>query len=242
MYQSEIFDDFLYLLALKFFHMAGHTDATEVLFANHTPEQVVYFDSNIDISLSRVQREVLKSAINVSHIFDISDTTFEISRTGSVSFYSIELLGTKQNRTQVAYDIHSLLRIAFSGIGSVVLFRYNNELMLSVQGHNSNVYFSDWFHQDDDFELWAERINVSGISFKSSVDFINDFIYNSARCYLVYPITRETASYTMLPANYFSNFYFSDEDYKETACDYLIYAKKNMVMILLSKAIWKRCL
>jgi hypothetical protein len=117
MYQSEIFDDFLYLLALKFFRKAGHAVASEVLFANHTPEQLVYFDSGIDISLSRIQRNMLKNVTNVSHLFDISDATFEISGSGSVSFYSIELLSTKQNRSQVAYDIHSLLRLAFSGIG-----------------------------------------------------------------------------------------------------------------------------
>lgn len=230
MYQSEIFDDFLYLLALKFFRKAGHAVASEVLFANHTPEQLVYFDSGIDISLSRIQRNMLKNVTNVSHLFDISDATFEISGSGSVSFYSIELLSTKQNRSQVAYDIHSLLRLAFSGIGSIVLFRFDYELMLSLQVGDSDIYLSDWFHQDNDFELWVERINICGMSLKSARDFVNDFIYNSARCYFIYPITIETAAYTMLPVNYFSNLDlsgedFDTEDFKTTIREYLRYAE-----------------
>lgn len=230
MYQSEIFDDFLYLLALEFFRKAGHAVSSEVLFANHTPEQVVYFDSDIDIYLSRIQRDMLKEVTNISHLFDIYDDTFEISGTGSVSFYSIELLSTKRNRSQVAYDIHSLLRMAFSGIGSIVLYRFDDELMLSAQVGDSDIFLSDWFHQDTDFELWIERINVYGMSLKSATDFVNDFIYNSARCYFIYPITIETAVYTMLPVNYFSNLNlvgedFDIEDFKIKIREYLRYTE-----------------
>ncbi|MGI6462136.1 MAG: hypothetical protein ACOX04_00680 [Candidatus Scatomorpha sp.] len=226
MCQAEIFDDFLYLLALKFFCESGHTDVSEAVFANHTPEQVVYFDSGMDISLSRTQRDILKNVTNISHIFDIKDVVFEEPETGSVSFYSIELLSTKQCRSQDAYDTHCLLRTIFAEVGSIILFRDYDELMLSVQGCGSDVYLSDWFHQDDDFELWAERINICGMSLRSAGDFISDFIYNSARYYFIYPITVETAVYTMLPENYFSKlkFYgekFYAEDFKETICEYL---------------------
>lgn len=68
------------------------------------------------------------------------------------------------------------------------------------------------------------------MSLKSAGDFANDFIYNSARCYFIYPITIQTAAYTMLPVNYFSNLDLSGEDFdiedfKTTIREYLRYAE-----------------
>jgi len=212
------FKDDLYLLALELFQSSGYAVTSDVVFSNHSPEQVVYFDSKIDIYLSQVQRDMLKSITNISHLFNIDAGTFYLSKEDSVGFYSIEIIGSKRYRSQIAYDTHCVLKPTLSGKGNVILYRFDEEIMLTVQGFDSDVYLSDWYHQSDDLEFLAERIHICNMSLSTARDFIIDFAYSSARWYYVYPITGEFAAYNMIPMNYYSVFeplIFNYHEFKE---------------------------
>ena len=72
----------LYKIAMALFFDAGHAATAVPMSINHSPEQVVYLDSKVDVYLSRQQRTILNEIANISHLFDISDvfsSAFNIS-------------------------------------------------------------------------------------------------------------------------------------------------------------------
>lgn len=208
------FKDDLYLLALELFQASGYAVTSEVIFSNHSPEQVIYFDSGADIYISKTERNMLKDITNISYLFNIGVDSFDLSKEDSVGFYSIEIVGSKRYRSQIAYDTHCILKPFLSGKGNIILYRLNEEIMLTVQGFDTDVYLSDWFHQSDDFDFLAERIHICNMSLNTAKDFIIDFAYSSARWYYIYPITGEFV-YNLVPINYYSIFEPIKFNYRE---------------------------
>lgn len=213
MYQLEVNPEELYLFAMRLFQATGLVITSDPLFYNHTPEQIIYFDTERDISLSQAQRRMLSNVTNISHLFDIDAEIFDSTASDPIGFYSIELMSSKKFRSQLAYDIHGLLRHALAGTGNIVLFRYDEKVLVSVQGYDSDVYLSDWFDSEDQFDELAERINACCMSYRSSKEFLSDFIYASARWYYIYPITGEEAADSMLPLFYFDEIDRSEREY-----------------------------
>lgn len=217
MFQLESLEDGLYLFALRLFQAAGYTNASDVMFCNHTPDQVIYFDTEVYISLSNNQRNLLKDIDCISHLFDIKADYFEKTANGPVSFYSIEILSSKETRSQTAYDTHSIFIPVLSGKTNVILFRHDNKVMLSVQGFDSDVYLSDWFDCEDDFEELTERIHIANISMKSIREFTIDFLYSCTRWYYTHANPEDEEAYGRTPASRLGE--FEDEEilfcYKE---------------------------
>ena len=123
-----------YLYAMQLFSKAGHVAAAEPEFANHFPEQFLSFDSHADISLSKEQRLMFNAFNNTSRLFTVNDCTF----------LSVNLLTTKSDRSQAAHDIHTMLHPFIGTNGSVCLFRYDEEVMLSFMGYGLQCILSDW--------------------------------------------------------------------------------------------------
>jgi len=212
-YQLEVYPEGLYLFAMRLFQATGLAITSDPLFYNHTPEQIIYFDTDRDISLSQAQRRMLNNVTNISHLFNIDAEIFDSSASDSIGFYSIELMSSKKYRSQLAYDIHGLLRHAFSGAGNIVLFRHDDKVLVSVQGYDSDVYLSDWFDSEEQFDELVERIHACCMSYRSSKEFLSDFIYAAARWYYIYPITGEEAAYSMLPLFYFDEIDRGEREY-----------------------------
>lgn len=195
----------LYKTGIKLFLEAGHTPTSDVVYINHTPEQVVYFDTSEDIYLSLQQRSALTEAVYISHLFDITEDLFDNKDKCCVGFYSVEINTTVHSRSQSAYDIHSALCAALSGEANVILFRHEGKLLISVQGFDSEIVLSDWFDEYTEFDVLLERIHVCNVSLSSVRDYVGDLIYACARWYHIYPISGEMAAYDMLPVNCFSS-------------------------------------
>lgn len=195
----------LYKTGIKLFLEAGHTPTSDVVYINHTPEQVVYFDTSEDIYLTSQQRGALTEAVYISHLFDITEELFGIKDKGCIGFYSVEMNTSDHSRSQSAYDIHNALCSALPGEANVILFRHEGKLLVSIQGFDSEIVLSDWFDEYTEFDVLVEKIHICNVSIATMRDYISDLIYACARWYHIYPISGEMAAYDMLPVNCFTS-------------------------------------
>jgi hypothetical protein len=76
--------------------------------------------------------------------------------------------------------------------------------MLSISCENMNCILSDWYEAESDYDRLTEKMHVANVSLKSACSYIEDFIYNIARKYYIYPIHREMIIYTAIPIDYFN--------------------------------------
>jgi hypothetical protein len=194
-----------YQQALSLFKEAGHAITDVPIYFNHSIEQTIYFDTRATIALSTNQRSFLSCVTNISHLFDIDDDVFSKRNGIRICFYSMELLKIKSFRSQSAYDAHRILQNAFDGAASVLLFKNNDNVMLSFTGFASDIILSDWYSIEEDFDQLVDIIHIANMSLLSARNYFFDFMYCSARWYYTEPISGEYAAYSMLPINYLSS-------------------------------------
>lgn len=190
--------------AMELLNEAGHADASVPVFANHTPEQFVFFDSEKSIALSTEQREMLEEIESVSYLFSLDDDFFECDDQQIVSYYSAELICSYSSRSQIAHDAHMMLHPFTDAQVSIMLFKHDEEFMLSIAGYGEDAILSDWYSFDLGYDEFIEKIDIVNISIKTAKEFYDGLIYCAAREYYIHPVSKEMAMYSALPVNYFS--------------------------------------
>lgn len=183
-----------YIYAMELFSKAGHVFTSVPEIINHSPEQFCYFDNKSDIVLSQDQRAMFQSFNNVSRLFSYNRCVF----------LSLNLLTTKRNRSQMAHDIHMMLHPIIGMDGTICLFRYDNEVMLTFTGFGYRCILSDWYPaQDDDGQL-LDRLDISNISIEWGADYFADMVYMLARKYYHHLYGRPS-TYDILPIDFVSS-------------------------------------
>lgn len=192
MWQSDYGGERFYMFAMDLFSKAGHVFTSIPEFINHSPEQFVYFDNRADVALSREQRALFRLFNNVSRLFFIQ----------SCAFFSINLLTTKRNRSQAAHDIHMMIHPITGAGGTICLFRYLDEVMMSFTGFGYHCILSDWYPIEDDYEQLLERLDIANMSVSREADYFNDMIYSLARDYYLHD---QPTTYDLLPIDFIIN-------------------------------------
>ena len=197
MLESNEMNESFVRFAMKLFADAGHVDAPMPVFINHSPEQVVFFDNNVSISLSIAERQSLKCFRDVSHLFTINGECFKKYSRDHIAFYSMELICNKATRSQISCDIHKLLHSIAKIDATVLLIKCDDAFMLSMMGYKRGIVLSDWYLIEDDYEWVIEKLHIANVSLISARDYFLDLIYNVAREYYIYPISNEMATYSL---------------------------------------------
>lgn len=109
----------------------------------------------------------------------------------------------KSFRSQAAYDVHKILQLTFNVAASVLLFKYNDEVMLSFAGFASDVILSDWYSVEKKYDYLVDVIHIVNMSLESARAYFYDFVYSAARWYYIEPVSEECAAYSMLPPKFF---------------------------------------
>ena len=182
-----------YSYAMDLFSRAGHVATSDPVFVNHSAERFVFFDVRREASLSREQRMMLKLFNNVSRLFSFNGCVF----------LSINLLTTKNNRSQVAHDIHSMIHPLLGFHGSICLFKCDDSVMISFVGFGLRCMLSDWYPEIDDSDELVERLHISNVSIDSKVNYFTDLVYSLARSYYFLPKDLPLSEY--IPINYFAD-------------------------------------
>lgn len=190
-YDEEIF----YTYAMKLLSSSGHVATSEPKFSNHLPEQFLFFDNKAGVSLSPNQRAMFKMFSCISHLFSVH----------GCAFFSMNLLTTKKNRSQVAYDLHTMIHPFVGTDGTICFFRFNDEVMLSFEGYGSRCILSDWYFMYEHNEQLIDKLNIANMSIKSGVDYFYDMIYVLSRRYY---LTSQPTVYDILPIDFISNVEF----------------------------------
>lgn len=196
------FEDF-YKEAMDFFIQAGHAVSSVPVYFNHSVKQVIYFDTKKTLLIDNSQRGVLKYAANISHLFDIGDDVFAAQTEEKVSYYSIVIECEKKSRSQIAYETHMLLHPAFEADMSIVLFRHNDTLMVSILGSGPDLILSDWHNADTDCDSFIERLHIANLSLSSASEFVSDLSYYIARSYYFQFGIDSNSMYNLLPVKFF---------------------------------------
>lgn len=195
-------EESFYTYAMELLVTAGHVATPDPKFVNHSPEQFVYFDNKGGIALSSNQRALFKMFNCISHLFSVHNC----------AFFSMNLLTTKGNRSHVAYDIHTMIHPIVGAEGTICLFRFNNEVMLSFVGYGSRCILSDWYFMDDNNGQLIDKLDIANVSIRNGFDYFADMVYAlSRRYYLISPPT----VYELLPIVFISNESFDGVDKEE---------------------------
>lgn len=218
MYSDEKYELTFCDFAMCLFRDTGHTDASSPIYANHSSNQAMYFDSQKNIALSRMQREILSLVSNISLLFELTDNAFEKATGKKVAFYSVTTHSTFFSRSQDAHNVHFLLRQYWNCAYSVVVFNYENSVILSFADETGHIMLSDWYNIDSELDNLLGRLDISNVSLNSADTYLSDLIYALVRWYYIHPISPEEASYSLLPIDYFSSLMrdFDQIDREET--------------------------
>lgn len=188
---------------MKLYSDAGIAGIDDPIFINHTSKQAVYFDSDGDQYLSAEQRSLLDDFDNVSLLFYLDDRVFDKRTHKKIAFFSLDLTCAKRYRSRLAYDVHMLLDRVFTADASIVMCRHENSIMFTFAGFRHACILSDWYEEEIDDESIIEKIHIVNERLSTAYDFFLDIIYNIARKYYIYPISKEQAIYDSLPLNAF---------------------------------------
>lgn len=200
--------------AMKLFQDAGHTVASSPLYLNHTYKQVIYFDSEKSLLADRTMLSVLEYALEISHLFDLSDELFETETGSLISYYSIVLGCEKKSRSQMAHDIHFLLHSTFTADISILLFKCENSILLSVAGVDEDIILSDWFHYFREYDQFIDLIHIAQLSINSIYEFMADLVYLVARDYYLSQDTQGIMVYNLIPSYYFCDESSFEKDFE----------------------------
>jgi len=213
-YELNEMGESLFDFSMKLFSEAAHTNSSYPIFINHSAERFVFFD-NKETILSKAQISSLKDFKNVSYLFELGDNVFDEKNHQTVRFYSMELKTITSFRSQTAYDVHMLLHPLIGCEATVILFKFNDNVMLSLAGYGEACILSDWYSAENDYNDLLERIHIVNVSLRSTREFFYDLIYSVARKYYIYPVSREMATYALCPIDYFLRNGFEFADRKE---------------------------
>ncbi len=181
-----------YIYAMELFSKTGHVFASVPEVINHSPEQFCYFDNKSDVALSQNQRAMFRTFNNISRLFSFNGCVF----------FSLNILTTKRERSQAAHDIHTMIHPIIGADGTICLFRYDNEVMVSFMGFGYRCILSDWYPIEDDYERLLKRLDISNMSIEFGVDYFTDMVHVLARSYYLY---RQPSTYEILPIDFISN-------------------------------------
>ena len=210
--------------AMGLFGGAGHADASLPVFANHSPEQFVFFDSKENIALSEMQREMFKQIENVSYLFSLPNELFQRRSRQVVSYYSAELKCATSSRSQFAHDAHIMFHPFTGAQVSVMLFRHDEAFILSIIGFGQDAILSDWYPIETGYDDFIDKIHIVNTSIHSVREYYDSLVYCAAREYYIHPISKEMAMYSMFPIDYFSKNdygYFDREEIQQMIRDAL---------------------
>ena len=205
-----VYEADFYNYALDMFREAGHADCRMPLYANHTLKQAVYLDSTHTQLLDEDEKEVLKAAYNISHLFDLDYKVFDKGNK-EISYYSIVLDCSKDVRSQTANNIHKAIHRTFGVDASIVLFLLNGNILLSIVNDSNDIYLSDWYEYFYGVDELIERINICNLPLTDEYHFIYELVYCCARDYYLHPLPHGRLLFTLLPDNYLMM--YPDSDY-----------------------------
>jgi len=177
---------------MELFSKSGHVATLKPEFINHSPEQFAYFDNKPDVALSREQRNLFNAFNNISRLFSVNRCVF----------FSINLLLSNGKRSRVAHDIHTMIHPITEADGTICLFQYDDEIMLSFAGFGIRCILSDWYPMVDDNETLLTKVDIANMSIKRSVDYFRDMVYMLARYYY---LSGQPSTYELLPIYFIAN-------------------------------------
>ena len=198
----EYGDEKFYTYAMELFRKAGHVAVSEPEFANHSPEQFLYFDNKRDASFSREQRAMFRAFRNISRLFSAN----------GCAFFSMNLLTARNDRSQAAHDIHTMISPIIESNSTVCLFYDGDNVMLSFMGYGFRCILSDWYPINDDYERLLDKLDISNISIQSGYGYFLDMLYILARNYY---FLGKPLNYELFPVNFLFSERFHELDREE---------------------------
>lgn len=205
-----VYEADFYNYALNMFREAGHADCSMPIYANHTLKQAVYLDSTHTQLLDEDEKEVLKAAYNISHLFELDYRVFDKGHK-KISYYSMVLDCSKNVRSQTANNIHKAIHRTFDADASIVLFLLNGNIMLSIVTDSNDIYLSDWYEYFYGVDELIEKINICNLPLTDEYHFVDELVYCCARDYYLHPLPHGRLLFTLLPDDYLMM--YPDSDY-----------------------------
>ena len=189
-----------YKYAMELLSNAGHVFTMTPDFFNHTSDRFIYFDIGADIYLSKDQRLLLREFDNVSQLFSVNGCVF----------FSMNITSSKKVRSQVAYDIHTMIQSSIpDAVRTVCIHKNYDYVMLSFAEFEKRCVLSDWYPIEDDSMQLLERLDIANMSVDNGQDYFLDMVYSLARKYY---LRKPPVTYELYPIDFLSSVGYEDID------------------------------
>lgn len=195
-----------YQYATDLFVETGHMAASFPEFCNHSAEEYVFLDVLQDAVFSFAQRKRLKQFGCVSKLFTVDFLTGVDGINEKIAFFSIVLDTDSNEKSQAAFDIHTIIHQLTEAEGTVCIFLYEESVLISIAGFGLNCVLSDWFSVYDDTDELHDRLNIGEVCLDSAKAYLASLAYNIAREYYIYPPDPVFAAQRFLPADIFTGY------------------------------------
>lgn len=196
-----VYEADFYNYALNMFREAGHADCGMPIYSNHTLKQAIYLDSAHTQFFDNDEKETLKAAYNISHLFNLDHSVFEKGHK-KVAYYSVVLDCSIKFRSQIANNIHKAIHRTFDADASIVLFLLKGNIMLSIVTDSNDIFLSDWYEYFYGVDELIEKINICNLPLTDEFHFVDELVYCCARDYYLHPLPHGRLLFTLLPDNY----------------------------------------
>lgn len=182
---------------------AGYPCTKTPIYYNHSIKEVALFDRDVDAFFSKEERLLLEYDCSISRIVDLNEDFFEKCDKGATIF-TVNFQEDSKFRSQIAYELHSLIRKTLNKSFSIVLFLNNDKVLVSVAGFSNDIVLSDWYNPFDpiEYNFFIELMSAGYMSSNSIYDFYDDLIYSIGRWYYFHPITYEYIRYGCFPESF----------------------------------------
>lgn len=212
--QFEAFDTNLefYEIIIKLLEKAGHPILDTPLYKNHDIDDLLYFDSDLKLTLSHSEKESLSKAVDISLLYQYSSLDFDNEDNETLSIYSIVLLGDSINNCENIHDIHRMIRPVLNCSYSIIFFYVSEQIIITMADSNGLVAISDTYKGSQiEWDL-INKLNVANFSFFSAKEYFSDFLYLLSRWYYLIDLKHYSAASEYFPVNFFSYEYYRNSD------------------------------
>ena len=203
-------DTQFYEYILSLLTETGHVITPIPIYANHTSNEVLYFDSIKGAMATEYDRGILNLIDNVSLLSEISWSNASDNHKKTLQILSITVNFVERDRSQNVADVHDLLQKYWNCTHSIVFFKNKEKFIVSFASIKCSHILSDWYNIKTGNNDLVWRISIENMSLSTCENYFYDFMYAIAREYYIYPISFEEASYGLALTNYIINRESSD--------------------------------
>lgn len=187
--------------AMSLFSDIGYTEYTAPIYQNCNVEELLYQKYDSYKLLNKNQHKVLKSLRYISCLFVLDESFFDKDDGEAIYVFAVEYDCSSKDRSAMACDLHMIINQISSSRNSIIIYKHENNISISLCNYKIQNTMSDWFSIDD-VDDFKEKLHVTNLRCDNAKHFLSDLISFAGREYYTNPLTKNSGMNELFPDDY----------------------------------------